>query len=200
MEMIVTQLRRVVRTANLEFALRIGAIITHHFFHGDIDRWRARGLKNISFRRLAQHPRLPMSAGALCRCVAMFELCERLNVPSRWEHLGVSHIRLVLGLAPTTQERLLSLANHEKWTVRALSQAVLRERAGHASRGGRRPEQPIARSLTSVRKCLEAHRDLLGQIKEPSPEDIRRSRALLGEIQCCLEEVSQLLVQRPQHA
>ena len=97
-DIVVAQIKRLTRVASLEFALRVGAVIIHHFYDGDTEAWRSRGPKVSSFRRLAEHPELPLSAGALYRCVALYELCERLNAPSRWEHLGASHLRLVLGL------------------------------------------------------------------------------------------------------
>ena len=76
---VVGQLKRLTRTANLEFALRMGGLIIHHFYHGDTAAWRTRGRKSASFRRLTRHAEMPLSAGALYRCVALYELCERLN-------------------------------------------------------------------------------------------------------------------------
>jgi hypothetical protein len=67
---VVAQIRRLVRDASLEFALRVGAIIIHHFYEGESDAWRSRGPKTASFRKLAQHPQLPLSAGALYRWAA----------------------------------------------------------------------------------------------------------------------------------
>src|SRR5690349_9813403 len=57
----IAQIKRITRCANLEFALRVGAVIIHHFYNGDTSAWRSKGAKTSSFRRLAQHPELPLS-------------------------------------------------------------------------------------------------------------------------------------------
>lgn len=193
LETIVAQIRRVARTANLEFALRIGAVIIHHFYDGAIESWRKKGPKQASFRRLAAHPKLPMSSAALYRCVAIFELCERLNAPSRWHHLGASHLRLVLGLGPSVQERLLTLANTGQWTVRTLQTHALRERAGCRLHGGRRVQPAIAKSLKALRNSIEAHQAVLVDLDEPSAEDVRLSAALIEETKSALERLTSFL-------
>jgi hypothetical protein len=136
-EIVVRQLRRMTRAASLEFALSVGALIIHHFYGGNADAWRSRGPKLTSFRRLAAHPDIPLSAGGLYRCVALYELCDRLNAPSRWEHLGASHLRLVLGLPHGVQVGLLSAANANRWTVRTLHQEVKMRKSTRSERGGR---------------------------------------------------------------
>jgi hypothetical protein len=195
-DIVVAQIRRLVRTASLEFALRVGAVIIHHFYDGDTDAWRSRGPKTSSFRSLARHPDLPLSAGALYRCVAIFELCERLNAPSRWEHLGVSHLRLVLGLPTTVQERVLVEANAKRWTVKALQQVVFREKTASVSRGGRRPTPAFAKSLQRVRKCLDEHRDLLEQTARVSSQELEQSIYLVEEARQCLDRLSSSLLAR----
>jgi hypothetical protein len=189
---VVAQLKRVTRCATLEFSLRVGAIIIHHFYDGDTSAWRSRGAKNLSFRRLAQHPELPLSAGSLYRCVALFELCDRLKAPSRWEHLGASHLRLVLGLTPDVQVRVLTAANEHRWTVRMLQDAVSREKGVRASRGGRRAEPAVAKSLRMVRKCLDANRNVLEEFgMAGSVLEVEEGERLLEEIRDSLESFSQ---------
>src|SRR5688572_20149166 len=68
---VVHQLNGICRNSSLEFALRVGAVIIHHFYAGDAHAWRDRGPKVHSFRRLAEHPELALSAGAIYRCVAI---------------------------------------------------------------------------------------------------------------------------------
>jgi hypothetical protein len=192
-DIVVAHIKRLARTASLEFALRVGAVIIHHFYGGNADAWRSRGPKIASFRRLAQHPGLPLSSGALYRCVALYELCDRLNVPSRWEHLGASHLRLVIGLPQATQEKLLATANSKRWSVKVLQEQVLLEKAVRSPRGGRRAQPPITRSLLSVRKCLDDHRDVIARTGELSLDDLERSLALLEETRTFLECLSQSL-------
>jgi hypothetical protein len=192
-DLVVAQIKRLTRTASLEFALRVGAVIVHHFYDGNTDAWRARGPRTSSFRQLSRHPDLPLSAGSLCRCVAMFELCERLNAPSRWEHLGVSHLRVVLGLPPAAQERILAEANAKRWTVKTLQQEVLREKPGRLTSGGRRAEAPIAKSLRNVRRSLELHRGVIEQATTVSSRDVEQTRLLLEETRRCLDRLSTCL-------
>jgi hypothetical protein len=192
-QIVVAQLKRLTRTASLEFALRVGAVIIHHFYDGNIEGWRSRGPKEASFRRLARHPDLPLSAGSLCRCVALFELCERLDAASRWEHLGVSHLRAVLGLAPPLQESILSEANEKHWTVRALQQHLSRSLPTRLTSGGRRAEPALSKSLRNLDRCLEQHRSVLEEEPALSPRDLARMRRLLVETRQALDELSVLL-------
>jgi hypothetical protein len=192
-EIVVAHIRRLARTTHLEFALRVGAVIIHHFYCGDTNAWRSRGAKTASFRRLSEHPDLPMSAGCLYRCVAVYELCDRLNAPSRWEHLGASHLRLVLGLAPSTQEKLLATANANRWTVRVLQQQVLLAKCGGLTRGGRRAQAAIVKSLLSVRKCLSDHRCIIDRTAELTLEDLKTSIKLVEESQSSLAVLAQSL-------
>jgi hypothetical protein len=194
---VIAQLKRIARAAGLEFSLRVGAVIIHHCYGGDINGWRSRGPKAASFRRLAQHPELPMSPGSIYRCVAIFELCERLNAASRWEHLGTSHLRLVLGMPPAAQERLLKAANSERWTVRALQKEVLRQHASRLMLGGRRMESPVTKSLKHIEKALVAHRELMIQAQRPSLGDVERSLKLISETEECLEQLKMLMVSIP---
>jgi hypothetical protein len=189
-DIVVAQIKRLMRTASLEFALRVGAVIIHQFYDGDADAWRSRGPKIASFRRLAQHPDLPLSAGALYRCVALFELCERLNAPSRWEHLGASHLRLVLGLPPSAQERILKAANSNRWTVKVLQLEVLKERAARVTLGGRRAEPVLTRSLRRVQRCLEEHSSLVDQADLISTLEAQRCKALIDDARRCLERLA----------
>lgn len=189
---VVVHIRRLARSASLEFALRVGAVIIHHFYGGRVDAWRSRGPKSASFRKLARHPGLPLSAGALYRSVALYELCERLGAPSRWEHLGASHLRLVLKLPQPQQEQLLARANSERWTVKALHQVVLKQNVA-PTRGGRRPEPPLERGLASMRRCLGDYRRTLETIGALSHRDVESSMRLLEETKLVLDDLSLLL-------
>jgi hypothetical protein len=190
---VVAQLKRITRCANLEFALRVGAVIIHHFYGGDTAAWRSRGPKTASFRSLARHPELPLSPGSLYRCVALFELCDRLKAPSRWEHLGASHLRMVLGLPPVAQEKMLSAANENRWSVKTLGQVILREKAVRVTRGGRRAEPPVAKSLKSVNRSLDAHRAALGDADGLSPQDIAETMRLMEETRRVLVQLAECL-------
>jgi hypothetical protein len=197
-DIVVAQIKRLARTASLEFALRVGAVIIHHFYDGDAEAWRSRGPKIASFRRLARHPDLPLSPGALYRCVALFELCQRLNAPSRWEHLGASHLRMVLGLPADVQEKLLAMANAKRWSVKTLQAEVAIVKAAHLRRGGRRAQSPLAKSLMSVKKSIDDHRLLLRHVGASSLSQLTASELtcnlrLVEEAKASLEDLSSSL-------
>jgi hypothetical protein len=124
LEQVVAQLNAIGKAATLRFALDVGAIVVNNFYDGDLDRWRKRDKgKDTSLRRLARHPNLPMSPPALYRCVAIYELCERIDITS-WKHISTGHIRLVLPLPPERQLHLLSAAEADRWSVRQLDAKV----------------------------------------------------------------------------
>ena len=189
-ERVVAQIRQICRDPSLEFALRVGGVVIHHFYDGDVAAWRSRGPKLHSFRRLAEHPELPMSPAGLYRCVAVFEVCERLKAPSRWRRLGASHLRSVIGLDSDTQQRLLSQANSEQWTVKVLRQEALRCRSTDSARGGRRAQSTLAKSLANMRRSLtECEAGLEREIAALSPTELEQTATLLSET---LEQVTKL--------
>lgn len=190
---VVAHIKRLARNANLEFALRVGALIIHHFYDGDASAWRRRGPKVTSFRRLAAHPELPLSPGTLYRCVALYELCDRLDAPSRWTHLGASHLRLVLGLPSATQERLLATANAKRWSVKVLHQQVVLTKVARQTRGGRRAQSPVAKSIVFLKKCIADHRDAIELADKPTRPDLEQTMALVKEASSCLENLSKYL-------
>jgi hypothetical protein len=195
-DLVIAQLKRLTRTAGLEFALRVGSVIIHQFYCGDTRAWRSRGRKTLSFRRLSAHPELPLSPGMLYRCVAIFELCDRLNAPSRWEHLTTTHLRVVLGLPDSVQERLLATANTSRWTVQVLRREVARTRALRVTSGGRRASPPIELSLKNVKKSLERHRDTIKELDNLSSCDAERSFRLIDEARQCLDQLADSIRKR----
>jgi hypothetical protein len=193
---IVLQIGRLVMMAGLEAALRVGALIMHHFYAGDTAAWRERGPKTTSFRQLAEHPALPMSPGALYRCVAIFELCDRLGAPSRWRNLGASHFRVVLGVDAQTQERLLAVANAERWTVRALQAEVLKRKLVRHNRGGRRPQSPVKKIVRTLRKCLEEHREAINLFEAHDVDELNKAMDELDATRAWLATLSEALRMR----
>ena len=194
---VVAQIGRLTRTASLEFALTVGGLIIHHFYGGNTDTWRLRGPKTSSFRRLAEHPNLPMSPGALYRCVAVFELCDRLGAPSRWRNLGASHLRVVLGISEPDQERLLATANSQRWTVKALQDEVRKSKLSRHTRGGRRPQSPVTRFLRTMRRCLAEHEGALDDVKSANHDELLEIASLLDETRASLECVVLKLANHP---
>jgi len=153
-DVVVSQLRRICRQATMEYALNVGRIVIHNFYGGDLKAWRTRGAKQTSFRKLARRPDLPMSPVLLYRCVATYELCERISGISQWNHINASHIRAVLSLSNEDQFEMLARANAKRWTVRELEDHVLERREKLEPRA-RNLSSKVARSVRALGKVLE---------------------------------------------
>jgi hypothetical protein len=159
-DQVVFELRKLVRSATLDFSLAVGKLIIEKFYRNDLTRWRLRGPKSASFRKLSTHPELPMSPGALYRCVAVFELVQRVGVGTL-NHLGTSHMRTVLGLAEDQQWDMLQRAERERWTVQRLQREVSMIRARDKHRGGRPPLLPEVKAARALRRTLDEVTPLL---------------------------------------
>jgi len=180
MTRVVRKLYQITRESTLDYAIRVGSLVIHYFYNGDTKVWRRRGPKAQSFRRLASHPQLPMSPSTLYRCVAVFELCERLNVAERGSHITVSHLRLVLRLDEREQRRLISTANAERWSVERLQGEVWHIASRSESRHGRAPPSDVARVARSVGKLLRSGSLMLRALPELGDA--------LGDQYVCVEE------------
>lgn len=146
------QLSVLSRGATLEFALGVGKIVVDTLYDGDLTAWRSRAKKDHALRVLAARPELPMSASALYRALAIYELSRRQMLAAGWQHLGVSHLRAVLGLPNETQNLLLSRAEAEQWTVVRLEREVVGFRDSPRSAGGRKP---IPECIKSIRRIFD---------------------------------------------
>jgi hypothetical protein len=163
LNLLVAKLVQISREAHLDHAIRVGSLVIHYFYGGDLQLWRSKGPKTASFRRLAMHPELPMSASVICRCVAIFDMCQRLDVVSRWRRITLSHLRLVLRLDSSAQQQLLSAANAHRWTVNQLEA----EARKHQQRGGgRRPRPELARKTELIGRLMRT----LHQLQEGLPD------------------------------
>jgi hypothetical protein len=130
-------------------ALEVGEIVFRRVFAGDMEMVREQGPKHSSFRRLALHSELPMSAAGLWRAVTMYELWQRMPRLGRYRHIGAGHLHAVLGLPARDQERLLTRAERER-----LNPADLRVQAAARRKGagGRPPKPEIVKALDQLRR------------------------------------------------
>lgn len=178
-ETVVRKLNVICKAATLEFALAVGKLIVDGFFGGEIARCRSHNpKKNVSLRKLARHPDLPLSRSALYRSIAIYELCERLGLRN-WRHVSTSHIRLVLPLPTDAQERLLQLAEVNRWTVRRLDdeigEAAKNVPSGVHRTSSRRPSG-LGVAAKRLSDCVEAMaRSIDGDHDEveASPESVK---------------------------
>jgi hypothetical protein len=178
-ELVVRKLNVICKAATLEFALAVGKLIVDGFFGGDISRCRSRDpRKDVSLRKLARHPDLPLSRSALYRSIAIYELCERLSI-RRWRHVSTSHIRLVLPLPTDAQERLLRLAEVNGWTVRQLDEEIggtARDAPSGVQRAVSRRPSGLGVAAKRLSDCVDAMAHSIDGSQEEieaSPESVK---------------------------
>ncbi|HEY2514193.1 MAG TPA: hypothetical protein VGI39_25175 [Polyangiaceae bacterium] len=182
-ERVVDEVNTLYRVTTLSFALRVGRLIVDTFYGGDLEEWRKRGAKTMSFRRLARHPGIEVSPTVLYRAVAIYELAQRVGADG-WQHISPTHMRLVLPLPAEHQGRLLGLADREQWSVARFRRELSAMKLERDRRGGRRSHGPLRKALdhlgTSVSLCAEALSTEGAQ--DLSPESARSALELLREL------------------
>jgi hypothetical protein len=194
----VFQLNTLTKAATFDLAMKVARIVIDEFYSGNLSAWRERGPKDVSFRALAVHPRLSMSASALYRSVAIYELCDRLQINSQ-NHLSASHLRLVLPLAPESQARLLHDAESNRWSVRRLEEEISFSSSSSVRprRGGRRQRSRLRVVLDALASCLNDFAAVRGVEVEMETEGANALLDLLARVRdaCAIVEhrVSQVL-------
>jgi hypothetical protein len=160
---IVQDLNQLVRTETVNLHIAIGRLVIDRLYQGDFSRWRRKGSKETSLRKLASRSgkELMVSATTLYRAVAMYELVERLGI-SGWKHLSVSHLRGVLAVPQAEQKRLLTVAESEKWTVEHLERETARLRHRSGAQRGRPRLPPFVKTIHRLAGAVESPNDLAG--------------------------------------
>jgi|SRR5690606_25196368 len=189
------------KDVSLEQAVEIGRLVIERLYDGDLAAWRSRGPKPHSLRTLARSADMSLSSSALYRSIALYELSERLGGIGRWAAagLGISHLRLVLGLAHDDQRRLLDLAATHGWTVAELEREVVaaRQRSPRPERRGGRPRLPrFLKSVNRLRKATEVGDEMFGDLDaaaEMAPAQITEIRDVLATIRARCDELDRRL-------
>lgn len=201
-DQVVATLNNLTRVQGLDLALQIGRVVVHGLYNGDVTVLRGRTEKDASLRKLAERSEtgaLHLSVPVLFRAIAIFEMTERLGV-STWEHLGVSHLRLVLGLAHGQQQRLLANAEEQEWTVEELEAAAAKIRSkSKAGNGGRKRMLPFVKGIGRLAKLFANQDETFGGLDQidnlDEDEALRLYQAVTGmKIKC--EEMQQALAKR----
>lgn len=185
------------RPARLDAMLSIGRLIIERFYDGDAAAWRVRGVKAFPLRRLAQRLSAldALSPTTLYRCLATFELVQRIGDVSTWQHITASHVRAVLPLSATRQDQLLARTEREGWSVRRLERESKRRRpTPHRRRG---PPRFVAQIERLSRYVIEEERfNDLDRAAEVSPEVLRDLCATIVGVRRRCEDLSRLLEPR----
>jgi hypothetical protein len=182
--LLVQQLRELANTdIGIEQSVAIGRLVIEHLYGGELAAWRDRGPKAHSLRALARRAKLPISSSALYRSIALYELSEVLGGLEPWVRagLGISHLRLVLGLDVDDQRGLLDRAVTHAWTVAELEReaAGARRRAPkRASRGGRPRTPRFMKCLQHLRKIAESPEDMFGDLDAVRDMDSAQRREI----------------------
>jgi HTH domain found in ParB protein len=192
------RINQIVGATSLQLALSVGSIVVEDLYGGDLGRWRRRGPKERSLRQLANEPSLSISASALYRAMAIYELRVRMHDHPMWEALSVCHIRAVLGLPEHEQRRLLDLALERQWSSKALEEAVASIRCVLKSSRGGRPRKPrFVRSIEHAERAMLDDDTVFGDLEAlyamPSEERQDLARRLSFVRRRC-DELSALIL------
>lgn len=173
--MVVRRLSDEVNRASWDLVDAVGRLVIDSFYGGNMRAWRSRRRADPSFRQLAAHPALPMSASALYRAVSVYEIRVRVQRDDGIAGLTPTHFAAVIGLPDAEQLRLLREASARRLTTRQLEGRVRARRRDERGRCGR-PRIPM--SLKALRKV---HRELesLGESLEVPADAEREAQALL---------------------
>ncbi|HMA94055.1 MAG TPA: hypothetical protein VKP30_15290 [Polyangiaceae bacterium] len=188
------QLNVLTRVATLEFALGVGKVVVDTLYDGDLSAWRSRARKDHALRALAASPDLPLSASVLYRALAIYELSRRNVQGMDWRHLGVSHLRAVLGLPGEIQSRLLATAEAESWSVARLEREVLVLRSPSRCSGGRKPTPACVKSIRRIFELtLPEALEGLDSLKDLTASDMQELVDKLGKARERLHRVERVL-------
>jgi hypothetical protein len=183
LEAVAGEIRSVLRRTGLDRTLAIGSIILDRFFGGSVEAWRSRrNNKNTSVRRLAQRPDCPLSRSSINRAIGISALTKAMPAVLKLAHVEAGHIGVVLPLSMGEQEAWLVEANANRWSVRQLRDAILRERRLRGERRGRPRASLWQQALSASRGSLARLEALIASLRELEP-DYESDRVLveLGE-------------------
>ena len=188
----IVELRKLTRGASLQFALTAGRIVVETLYEGDARAWRSRTRKDHALRALAARPDLPMSASALYRALAIYELSSRQAGGEGWQHVGVSHLRAVLGLPADVQTGLLERAEAEHWTAARMERETLPLRSVSRRAGGRKRVPGYVKSIRRICELTTAEAlEGLDSIGELNPSELAELAEMLESARSALERLRQ---------
>ena len=193
----VAELKQIKVHNGLEEARAIGRCVLSHFFEGNVEVFREKRGRHISFRKLSDRRDLPYSYGKLYAAVMVTAQLEQLPSDIAWA-LSFTHHRMLLRVKELPTKLLLAqTAVERKLSSRAFLAVVdehVQPPAG-AKRG--RPAMPeVVKQLRKASKVFEAdaleladHRTLLDNFTEDELEDILgRAEAYMDLVRSALSE------------
>ncbi|MBX3181143.1 MAG: hypothetical protein KIT72_15325 [Polyangiaceae bacterium] len=161
-------------------AFDVGRLIVEELYAGERPEHGRRG--RTTFRKIAADLEGRMSAQALYRCAAIYEMCRDLKMEPTWEHVGMSHLSLVLGLSSAQQRRLVQQTERFGWSVERLRGEAARLRAGRKTRKGRRPLPGFVRAVRQLERFTDGRDDLLADVGSVDDLDRAVIEPMLGQV------------------
>lgn len=158
MDEVVDQLNTIYITKGLEAAREMGEYVLRKFFNGDLNAFRTRGRKHMSFRRLAGKQQLLPSYTYIYNSVA---LVGQLRVLPRdiGKALSISHHRALFTVAdPGRKQELAKRAVEQKMTVRLFNKEIKKYCEGRArkSKAGRPALPSCVKEFRKIIRAIEA--------------------------------------------
>jgi hypothetical protein len=184
---LVGELRALYHLAGIDLMLRIGELILDRLYGGDAATWHSRGKKDISFRKLQEHPELPFRASMLSRAVSIYVLSQRRSDLRELQNVSPSHLQEIISLEAPLQDDLLAQVEREKWSTQKLREEVARRRPKDLRRPGRPRSPAFSRYLRGLKT------DLGGRILLTDTDEL--SNLELGEAIDLLETARSLVEQ-----
>jgi hypothetical protein len=160
---VVQQLRAIDHESAWTRILEVGRVVFEGLVGGDEVYWRSRrSTKNLSLRRLVEHPACPYKKTALGDAVNVHLFVRRNRAVTNLTTLTPTHVMRAAGLPNDQAIALLRKAADSGWTVRELGAQVQALRRAGAERRGRprsltehRVETLARHAATSLRTMLE---------------------------------------------
>jgi len=166
-EDVIRSLRSIMRGTGLARTVAIGQLVLDRFFDGSVQAWRDRSRnKNNSIRKLADRPDCPVSRSVLNQAIGVFVALRGLPVAATLQHIGSSHIAMVLTLPEHEREHWLVLANSQFWSVRKLNEEIQLAKRLSGDKRGRPPKPFAAKVLTRARAGIQALEQSVTDLEE----------------------------------
>lgn len=165
-------------------AYAVGKIIVEELYAGERPEHGRRG--RTTFRKIAANLDGKMSAQALYRCAAIYEMCRDLAIAPDWEHVGMSHLSLMLGLPRSQQRRLIQQTERHHWSVERLRADTARLRSARKERKGRRPLLRCVRAIRQLGRFVDGREQLaqdLDRLSELDEASLEQLMELASEVQ-----------------
>jgi len=189
-ERTVLELRAVDHKSAWQRTLEIGRLVLDGLFHGDEAGWRSRlSTKDLSLRRLVQHPACPFKKTALSDAVGVHLFVKRNTPKIDFGALSPTHVLQVLRLPNDPALLLLTAVVRNGWSVRELNANVRALRQQSGDRRGRPPSPAARKAETLARQSGRLLRAMIVQLEHCDELD-ESERALLV---AALDQISELV-------